>query len=347
MDETTPLIDSQTNGHLTHHPATEPETEPELDFDAKGDQDDPQQWKLIYKWGIVSLMAFMSFTVTFNCISLVPVAPNIVADLDGRSGNRSTSYAAVLLVTIWELGEAAGPLLIAPLSEVYGRWPVLNVANALFIASTIIAALSPSTSLLIFARFLTGTAVATNVLNPAVIGDMFPPDQRGTPMSTVMLAPLTGGAIGPVVAGAIAQTTGWRYIVYISVALAVIAETLFFFCLKETYRPAILRKRAREHGAVTNGATKRGGDAESLHDDVKGEDKGKNLVWESIKRPATIFGSSMVLQLFSLYGAVMFSFFYIMSTTLSSILQERYDFAPTLVGSSFLSFSEFTLSNTS
>jgi len=45
-------------------------------------------------------------------------------------------------VTIWELGEAAGPLLIAPLSEMYGQYPVINGANMLFIVATVLAATS-------------------------------------------------------------------------------------------------------------------------------------------------------------------------------------------------------------
>lgn len=50
---------------------------------------------------------------TFTCIGVVPVAGRIVLDLEGRESKSSS----VLLVTIWELGEAAGPLVIAPLSE--------------------------------------------------------------------------------------------------------------------------------------------------------------------------------------------------------------------------------------
>lgn len=50
---------------------------------------------------------------TFTCIGVVPVAGRIVMDLEGRESKSSS----VLLVTIWELGEAAGPLIIAPLSE--------------------------------------------------------------------------------------------------------------------------------------------------------------------------------------------------------------------------------------
>ena len=99
-------------------------------------------------------------------------------------------------MTIWELGEATGPLFIAPLSELYGRFIVYNVANGLFIAGIVIGALSQGMELLIFARFLTGCAVAANVLNPAIIGDMFPSESRGAAMSAVMLAPLVGGALG-------------------------------------------------------------------------------------------------------------------------------------------------------
>jgi MFS family permease len=58
-------------------------------------------------------------------------------------------------------------LFLAPLSELYGRFVVYNVANVLFIAGIVLTALSQNIGLLIFVRFLTGCAVASNVLNPA------------------------------------------------------------------------------------------------------------------------------------------------------------------------------------
>lgn len=120
------------------------------------------------------------------------MAGDVVKELKGHKDRSAT----VLFVTIWELGEATGPLFLAPLSEMYGRFVVYNVANCLFIVGIIITALSRDINLLIFSRFLTGCAVATNVLNPAIIGDMFPSETRGAAMSCVALAPLIGGALG-------------------------------------------------------------------------------------------------------------------------------------------------------
>lgn len=122
----------------------------------------------------------------------MPVAGDLVKELEGHKDRSAT----VLFVTIWELGEATGPLFLAPLSELYGRFIVYNVANCFFMVGIVITALSQNIQLLIFARFLTGCAVATNVLNPAIIGDMFPSETRGAAMSAVMLAPLIGGALG-------------------------------------------------------------------------------------------------------------------------------------------------------
>jgi MFS family permease len=259
---------------------------------------------------------------------VVPVAHRIVSDLDGDNnggGDRlegGEKSASVLLVTIWELGEAAGPLLIAPLSEVYGRWPVMNVCNVGFVAATAAAALSSSTTSFIAARCLTGLAVASNVLSPAIVGDMFVADERGAAVSLIMLAPLLGGAIGPAVAGAVAQTLGWRQVVWVSVALAGSCEVLFLVGFRETYKVRILQRR-------WNGER-----------DVRVDPDASRRFWNSILRPAVVFLDSAVLQALSLYGALVFSYFYVMTTTLPDILQQGYGLSPALTGSSFIAFSE-------
>ncbi|EFQ85251.1 hypothetical protein PTT_19845 [Pyrenophora teres f. teres 0-1] len=295
-----------------------------LDFEPL-DPEDPKNWSRGFKWGIVLLLALMAFTVTFTCIGVVPVASTIVRDLD--NGHSMTSTNSALLVTIWELGEAAGPLLIAPLSEIFGRRPVMHFCNFGFIAATILAAASQSSTVFIAARMLTGLCVASNVLNPAIIGDIFSSEQRGSAMSLIMLAPLIGGAIGPAISGAIAQTMGWRRILVIAAGLAVFCEVLFLLFFRETYKMAILRRRRREDERV-------GGTHEP-----KSAHAGAKRLWHSITRPfAVLFGSS-VLMLLSLFASVAFSYFYVISVSLPGILVENYGFELALTGSSFVSFS--------
>ncbi|KAJ4360240.1 uncharacterized protein N0V89_000800 [Didymosphaeria variabile] len=295
-----------------------------LDFE-QGDAENPREWPIAYKWAMVSLLAFTAFTVTFTCISVVPVASTIVDELSNHTASPS---ASALLVTIWELGEAAGPLLIAPLSEVYGRYPVMNVCNILFISASLLAAVSDSTALFIGARALTGAAVASNVLGPAIIGDLFASEQRGSALSLVMLAPLVGGAIGPAVGGAIAQTLGWRSVLLIATGLALTCEIAFVTCFRETYKMIILKRKVA-HIQEEAG--------HEVSEDTK--DEARYRLWYAITRPFTVlFGSSVLLAL-SLFGSVMFSYFYVLSTTLPDILRHRYGFTPAQTGSSFLCFS--------
>lgn len=249
----------------------------------------------------------------------MPIANRIVSDLS--SDGLSNKYASVLLVTIWELGEAAGPLFIAPLSETLGRSPVMNVANMLFVLATVLAACSQTTSVFILARALSGLVVTSNVLNPAVIGDIFDPEHRGSPMSSVMLAPLIGGAVGPAISGAITESLSWRWALWIAAILAGTCEALLLIFFKETYKVPILRKRAQKL-SLKEGSEKKSGE-----------------LIESIVRPFIVFGSSGVLMALSLFGSVVFSHFYNLSTTLPSVLEEIYGLSPALTGISLIFFS--------
>lgn len=329
MDETTSLL-VERDGPLS---TTVTARDDIVEFDPNGDPDNPMDWPRAYKWSIVALLAFTSFTVTFTCISIVPVATEIVRDLDHGS-SQDRKFASVLMVTIWELGEAAGPLLIAPLSEVFGRSPVINIANLLFILATILAALSQNTALLISARALTGLTVASNVLNPAIVGDMFISQERGSAMSLIMLAPLLGGAVGPAIAGAMAQSVGWRYVLWFSAALASAAELAFLMFFRETYKVRILRKRAKRLRTESGKASAR----TEFDDDNPGKSSSEKL-WATVMRPAVVLLDSGVLQALSLYGSVVFSWFYIMATTLPDILEDIYGLSPTMTGTAFMSFS--------
>ncbi|KAI0905252.1 MFS transporter [Ustulina deusta] len=301
-----------------------------VDFNGDGDAENPVEWPAAYKWGVVLLLSFTAFTVTFTCISVVPIANQIVYELDNGHVSKSSS---VLLVTIWELGEAAGPLLIAPLSEVFGRYPVMNGANVLFILATALAALSQSTPVFIGARALTGLAVASNVLGPAIIGDMFASELRGSAISFIALAPLIGGSLGPAIGGAIAETLGWRWVLWLSVCLALACELAFFTCFRETYKVAVLRRRAARLRKETGNPKLR-----TVYDMDDGKSN-LHKIWECAARPAIVLSGSSVLQVLSLHGAVSFTYYYVFSTTLPDILQQLYGLSAAGSGLAFISFS--------
>lgn len=255
-----------------------------------------------------------------------------MSDLDD---GRTSKSASVLLVTIWELGEAAGPLLIAPLSEMFGRYPVINVCNVGFIVATLLAALSDNSNMFIAARALTGVAVATNVLNPAIVGDLFPSESRGSAMSLISLAPLTGGAIGPLISVVVAENLGWRAVCWMSIILAIVAEIGFLIFFRETYKLPILRRKAARLRKETGNPELKVAFDDGEHSIAKLRD--------AILRPLIVLSGSIVLQLMSLYSAVVFTFFYVMSTTLPDISEGFFHLDPTTAGAVYISFSKLGL----
>lgn len=108
---------------------------------------------------------------------------------DGRSSMAS------LVVSVYVVGFALGPLVLAPLSEMYGRLIVYHISNFLFLAFTAGCALSTQTGMFVAFRLLAGCVGATPmVLGGGSIADIIPPDRRGLAMTIWG----TGQLLGPV-----------------------------------------------------------------------------------------------------------------------------------------------------
>lgn len=155
-----------------------------------------------------------------------PGVPDIMREFKDDNENIAT-----FVVSVYVLGFAFGPLLAAPLSEIYGRAPVFNIANILFIIATIITALSQNMPMLIIFRFLMGFAGSTPVTNGSgTISDMFPVEERGKAMAVWAMGPLLGPCIGPLMGGYMIEDLGWRWVFWVIAifvsALPVVESTL-------------------------------------------------------------------------------------------------------------------------
>jgi MFS family permease len=151
-------------------------------------------------------------------------------------------------------------------------------------------------------------------------------------MSFIMIAPLLGGAIGPAVSGAIAETLGWREMLWICAALALTCEIAFLTLFRETFKVTILGRRAAKLRKETGN--------EFLQTVFETEgDKKNGQVWESIMRPVVVFFGSGVLQAMSIFGSVSYTYFYVISVTLPDILEDQYHLSAAMAGAAFISFS--------
>jgi MFS family permease len=120
-------------------------------WDSQDDPAMPLNFPRRVKWLIVGLLSVITLLTPFASSIL---APGIGA-LDRDFGNDNTTVGA-MTVSIYLLGYVIGPLFLAPLSEIYGRKPVLGAANVFFCVWQIGCALAPNIAALIVFRFFAG-----------------------------------------------------------------------------------------------------------------------------------------------------------------------------------------------
>lgn len=140
-----------------------------------------------------------------------PGVPQVMADF-----NSDSTVLATFVVSVYILGFAFGPLIVAPMSEYSGRVIVYNTCNVLFLIFNIASALAPNMASLIVFRFLDGIAgVTPTTIGSGTIADIMPTESRGRAMALWSMGPLFGPIIGPIVGGYLVQGTNWRWVFWV------------------------------------------------------------------------------------------------------------------------------------
>jgi DHA1 family bicyclomycin/chloramphenicol resistance-like MFS transporter len=116
-----------------------------------------------------------------------------------------------LVVTLYFLGIAAGQLVYGPVSDRFGRRPVLLVGLSLFLAGTALCALAESLAVLILGRVLQALGgCAGLVLGRAIIRDVSDRDGSAQGIALVMMTMSLASAVSPLVGAYAAEWFGWR-----------------------------------------------------------------------------------------------------------------------------------------
>ena len=113
-----------------------------------------------------------------------------------REFHSTNVQLASFVVSVYVLGYAFGPLIIAPLSELYGRLPTYHVCNAGFFIFTIGCAVSSNLNMLIGFRFVAGAFGSCPLtLGGGTIADMIVQEKRGGMMAIIAMGPLMGPVV--------------------------------------------------------------------------------------------------------------------------------------------------------
>ncbi|KAJ5730681.1 uncharacterized protein N7483_005189 [Penicillium malachiteum] len=261
----------------------------------------PLQLTLTMKWSITMVAALETLVV-----ALVSSAyTGGIVQIEEAFG--VTTEIATLGVSLYVLGFALGPLLWAPMSEMFGRQSVFigtYCGLTIFCAATTGA--KNITSLLIF-RFLSGAFGSSPFTNSGgVVADMFAARERGLALSAFALAPFLGPVIGPIIGSFIGMDVGWKWVMGVLTILCGVMWFVGTVSKPETYAPVLLRQRAKTLSKLT------GMVYISKLDIDQGRPNLKKSLKISLSRPFVLLFKEPIVLLLSTYLAIIYGTLYML-----------------------------------
>ncbi|WPH03971.1 putative transporter [Acrodontium crateriforme] len=268
-------------------------------WESTDDPLNPLNWPQYRKWTVTILVSLGSFVTLMSGSMIAPALPELSRDL------HKSEATAALTLSIFILAFGFAPLVLAPLTEVWGRRPVWLVCGVLYSVWSVVCGVAPNKATLVAARLLAGISGSVDfVMSYPVSWDIWTPEQRGRGLAIASILPVLGPAIGPIVGGIIADTIGWRWIFHWAAVFngCVIIAAFFFF--PETSASQILRLKARKLRKETH-------DQSFYTVDDKKRAKLSSRLSSSLKRPIKLLLTQPILQLVSIFTAYNFGLLYI------------------------------------
>ncbi len=161
----------------------------------------------------------------------VPALPDAAQDLHASPG------AMQLTITLYLVGMATGQLIYGPLSDRFGRRPMVLAGQTFYVLSCLLAAFAGSIGALIVARVMQALGACSGlVLGRAMVRDGTTTEKAGARLSVVMATMTVGPALAPLLGGYIVGWAGWRWIFVLMAFLGAVVLVGSLLCLPESNR---------------------------------------------------------------------------------------------------------------
>ncbi len=172
---------------------------------------------------VLLVLAAIQFTHIMDFMVMMPLAPQLMRELDLGAGQFSA------LVAAYSIAAGVVGLLSAPFVDRFDRRTLLLWAYAGFTVATLFCGLATNAHALLIARAIGGAfGGVSGSLTLAIVSDLVPPERRAAGIGIVMTAFAVAAAIGVPVGLQLAHLWGWRMPFLIVAGVGVIVWTVVF-----------------------------------------------------------------------------------------------------------------------
>ncbi|KAK7900359.1 hypothetical protein LTR67_004105 [Exophiala xenobiotica] len=295
-------------------------------WESPEDPENPKNWTYRKKWAATLIVSSFTFISPVSSSMVAPALNKIGQDLGVDSDIERS-----LMLSIFVLAYAIGPLFLGPLSEIYGRVIVLQLSNLFFLAFNIGCGFAQSKGQLIAFRFLSGLGgSAPLALGGGVLSDCWRAEERGKSISIYSLAPLLGPAVGPIAGGFIAMKTTWRWCFWSTSIVDAGIQVLGLIYLRETYAPKLLADKAKKLRQETGNP--------DLHTEWEHPDRTLlKVLRTSLVRPFRLLGTQPIIQALAVYMAYLYGLMYLLLSTFPTVWTDVYHETTGIGGLNYIS----------
>jgi multidrug resistance protein len=295
-----------------------------VNWDGPDDPSNPKNWSSKKRWTATLLVSFFASIYPIGSTMISPCILTISQEL-----HINNSFLQQLCLSIFLLGIGVGPLILAPLSEVYGRVLILYAGTCFYLVWNTACGFSKNQQQLIAFRFFSGFgASAALSVGSGVMSDLWKPEDRGKAIALYVLGPLLAPAFGPIAGAYITQGASWRWVFWGMSIATITTQTVAALFLRETYAPRILRRKVAEKRKCTQ--------ENQWHSEY--DEPGRTvtrLVTTSLVRPFRLLGTHPIIQILAVYVLFFYGVLYIMIFTFPLLWTKQYHQA---LGSSSLNY---------
>ena len=183
---------------------------------------------------MLMLLVAMTGVAPISLYQLVPALPKLASTF-----SRDISIAQ-MTVSLYMVGIACSQIIMGPLSDKFGRRPVLLAGLGLMVAASAACIFAETLPQLIAARFLQALGGATGmVVSRAIIRDLYSRERISSMISLVIAVMMIAQMLSPLTGGLIETTFGWRAIFYCITAGSLAVTIAIALALPETRRDRI------------------------------------------------------------------------------------------------------------